>query len=116
MSSKHDRKQDHHSPEHDKKLCDRYDIKWPSVYPVRIEPTADDEKKYAKQSYRAEKQLRVAKALNIITACAAGVGLFGLIYLHGQLTAMKESNRINNEALVTVQRAFVFPADKMLVL
>jgi hypothetical protein len=85
----------------------RYEIEWPPIYRVRVEPKADDEKKYSdEQSYKG-RQLKISKMLNWITGLAAIVGLCGLAYLRGQLGAMIESNKINREALVSVQRAFV---------
>jgi hypothetical protein len=91
----------------DKKPTRHDDIKWPSSYSVRIERSPEDEKRYVEQNKQGTRQLRTAKTLNWITGCAAFVGLFGLFYLHSQLGAMLESNKINRDSLTSVQRAFI---------
>jgi len=83
------------------------EIKWPSVYPVRIEPSPEEDKKYAEEQLYKKKQLRVSKTLNWITGCAALVGLFGLIYLRGQLRQMKVSNEQTKLALHVSERAYL---------
>lgn len=45
----------------------------------------------------------------LLTTVIAGTGILGWVVTCKQLNAMNESNRINREALVYVQRAFVFP-------
>jgi hypothetical protein len=90
LSKKWNKKNKQHHPpnDHQKPTC-HYDMKWPSIYPVRIEPSPEDENRYsAEQLYKA-RQLRTARTLNWITGFAAGVGLFGLAILYGQLDILK---------------------------
>ncbi len=100
---RHEKHKEHEHSSHDAKPTDHCEIKWPTIYPVRIEPPAGDAQKYDSEQLYRRKQLRLARCLNWITASAAAVGLFGLVYLHGQLGAMKQTNEINE----SVQRAFV---------
>lgn len=92
--------------DHQKPTCHE-SIKWPSLYPVRIEKSSDDESRYTEEKNYKDRQIRIARWLNWITGGAAVVGLLGLVYLDGQLGAMREANNINRDALVSVQRAFI---------
>jgi len=53
----------------------------PSVYAIRIEPSADDKNKDSEEREYWIKQIRVGKALNRISACGAGIALLALIAL-----------------------------------
>jgi hypothetical protein len=97
-------KENAHGPEQPSDHCE---IQWPSIYPVRIEQTAEDASRYSNEQKHRTRQLRVAVILNFITLGTAAVGFFGLLYLHGQLNQMTVSNEISKESLVSVQRAFV---------
>jgi hypothetical protein len=61
------------------------------IYAVKIEPTADQQEKYAEQKLYWKRQLSIACWLNAITAFAAIVGLGGLIFLFGTLRATKQA-------------------------
>ncbi|NOS76866.1 MAG: hypothetical protein HOP35_02870 [Nitrospira sp.] len=50
----------------------------------------------------------------LLTAVIAGTGILGWVVTCKQLNAMNESNRINRDALVSVQRAFVFPKPQII--
>jgi hypothetical protein len=60
-------------------------IKWPSIFPVRIELDAEDKQRYAEEQKYQRFQLSIGKWLNRITAIGTLVGLTGLIYLYGTL-------------------------------
>jgi hypothetical protein len=108
VSDKHHGKhEEHKDASHDGKSADNRRIKWPTVYPVRIEPAPGDAQKYGSEQLYKKKQIKLARCLNWITAGAAGVGLFGLIYLYGQLGAMREANDITRQSLTISQRAYV---------
>jgi hypothetical protein len=75
-------------------------INWPSVYPVKIEPSAQDDQRNTDQNNYWGRQLRIAIVLNVITGFAAIVGLYGLTYLRDQ-------NKLTQETLKTSQGAYV---------
>jgi hypothetical protein len=75
--------------DHDEPACHE-NVKRPAIYPVAIEFSPADAKKYARDHLYQQSQIRISCWLNVITAAAAGVGLFGLFYLHGQLNVMQQ--------------------------
>ena len=104
---RHKHQQNQENSPSSKQPSNHYNVRWPPIYPVRIEPTTEDASRYSDEQEHRRRQLRAAIILNFITLGTAAVGLFGLVYLHGQLTQMAESNKISKESLVSVQRAFV---------
>jgi hypothetical protein len=99
---RNDKGQHGKAPDHSQPPVCHEDIKWPSVYPVRIEPSPDDDKKYAREQFYMRWQLY----LNSITAAAAVIGLLGLFLLWGQLKATKKSADAADAALKSQQISF----------
>jgi hypothetical protein len=61
------------------------------IYPVRIEKSPDDEKKYTNEQSYKKRQLGAAKVLNWITGIGTAVALIGLLYLYGSLRATEKA-------------------------
>jgi hypothetical protein len=108
----HKANQDKKEPQDHQKPTYHQEIKWPPVYPVRIEKSSDDDKRYTDQQENWGRQLRLSRWLNWITVGAAAVGLFGLFYLYGQLGEMRVANKITRDSLNVSQRAWVTPGRK----
>jgi hypothetical protein len=86
MSKNRDKNQHNQHPTgNDRKPAYHDQIKWPSIYPVRIELDAEDKQRYAEEQKYQRSQLSIGKWLNRITAIGTLVGLTGLIYLYGTL-------------------------------
>ncbi len=107
-------KKRHHNHQHDKNTnshdqpASHEPVKWPSPYPVRIEPSAEDDKKYADDQQYKERQINIAKWLNWITAGAAAIALAGLVYLNGQLEITKRQLKLERPWVSTVGNDLAF--------
>jgi hypothetical protein len=91
--SKHRNKnhQDQKSANDDGKPSYHHDIKWPSVYPVTIEPTPENTERYSNENEYRRSQRRIGIWMNAITGVAAVVGLLGLIVLYYTLKVTGQS-------------------------
>ena len=113
MSDKrHDKRKEHQPASHDAQPANHCEIKWPTVYPVRIEPAPGDAQKYASEQLYKKKQLRLARCLNFITAGAAVVGLFGLGFLYTQINVMRGQLSEARDEMRLSERPWIGIADE----
>jgi len=104
---RHEKKEHQQGMKGHKEPACRDEMKWPSVYPVRFEPTLEDDSRYEEQKTNREKQLRVAKILNWVTVGAAIVALGGLVFLGRSLNIASDANKTARDALVASSRAWL---------
>lgn len=108
MSNKRNKHQGHQqATNRHENPTNSYEIKWPAIYPVRIELAPEDKERYANEQTGRDSQRRIGIALNIITALGTSVALVGLVYLFGSLKAAKTAAEIAQKTLLFDQRAWV---------
>jgi hypothetical protein len=79
------------------------EINWPEVFPVRVEPSKDDQQFQVGVSVDGGKQLNASRWLNRITAGAAFVALLGLTFLNQQVGQMKTQSNVMKGQLTEMQ-------------
>jgi len=108
MSKKHGNKPSHgNPPSNNPTPPQQCKFENRSVYPVRIEPTTEDNQWKTDQKTNWGRQLTVAKVLNYVTATAAVVGLIYGAVNFGMWMTMKDANKLSQQAFRVSQRSYI---------